>query len=207
MHGCRHGCYDGGGGGAGEHVSSSAVSNQCCQSLADADETALDAQGLAGRSQQDVRSQFLGQTFGDATPGGPDSAYPVGVVNDGQGAVTTCDPGEVSNGSDVTSHGVDPLREHDGSFGGDVIKGMVDGIEVSMRDDDRARPSQPAPVDEAGMVIRIGDDGDVRTCQQLHGRDICLIAAGHEDCPGIPQPCGDLVFSMVVCHRGSCREA
>ena len=128
------------------------------------------------------------------------------IVDDNQSTMAVGNFDELADRGDVAAHGVDAFGEYERPVGRNAIEGCVDGVEVGVGDDDGARSRQAAPVDQAGMVLSIGNDGDVRVGEQLYGRDVGLVAAGHEHGLRVSQPCGDLTFSLVVSYGSARRE-
>ena len=84
------------------------------------------------------------------------------VIDDGESTVVVRNLHEFRDWGDVAAHGVDAFGEHECSVGRDALEGGFDGVEVCVWNDDGTRSCQTASVDETGVVVSIGNDGDIR---------------------------------------------
>ena len=119
---------------------------------------------------------------GVPAPVRPDEADRVGVVDHHERAVAlgeVADPGEVG---DVAVHREDAVgRDHPGVRAGRLLEARLELVEVAVRVAQPLRLAEPDPVDDRGVVERVGDDRVVGAEQRLEETAVGVEARAEED--------------------------
>ena len=119
---------------------------------------------------------------GVPAPVRPDEADGVGVVDHHERAVAVgevADPGEVG---DVAVHREDAVgRDHPRVGAGRLLEARLELVEVAVRVAQPRRLAEPDPVDDRGVVERVGDDGVVGPEQRLEEAAVRVEARAEED--------------------------
>jgi hypothetical protein len=121
----------------------------------------------------------------------------VGLVDDEDGTVPAADFGHVGQRGGVAEHRVDALDEDHCPAGATRPEGMIDGVDVVVRDDLDRGAGEPAGVDQGGVHMGVGNDQRVAIGERRdHGQ--VRVVAGGEDQRG--REAGEL--SQLPLHLG-----
>ncbi len=137
---------------------------------------------LAERAREHVDAVGDVMKLGRAAPVRPDEADSMRVVDHHEGVVAVgeiADPGQVG---DVPVHREDAVgRDHPGVGAGRFLQARGELVEVAVRVTQPRCLAEPDPVDDRGVVERVGDDGVVGAEQRLEEAAVGVEARAEED--------------------------